>query len=98
MFPSPCGDQLAEAVRTGADPKAVVPGQYFVVRGGSAPVPPPGTTFSGAVGPTVGEAAAAVPHGLVRVSTAGAIRPLGGVVEWAPEVSRHGTVNQQHVN
>jgi hypothetical protein len=32
------------------------------------------------------------------VTTAGAIRSSGGIVEWAPEVSRHGTVNQQHVN
>jgi hypothetical protein len=97
-FPHPCGADLAEAVRKGADPKQVVPDTFLVVRGGRNPVEPPGTTFSAAVGPTVEAAAAALPHGQIRVATAGAIRARGGIVEWAPEVSRHGTVNQQHVN
>jgi hypothetical protein len=97
-FPHPCGDDFAEAVQKGADPKQVVPDGFVVIRGGKNPVEPPGTTFSGVVGPTIEAAAAALPHGQIRVATAGAIRARGGIVEWAPEISRHGTLNQQHVN
>jgi hypothetical protein len=97
-FPDSCGDQLAEAVHNGADPKLVVPGDFVVVRGGSTPIPPSATTFSAAVGPTLEAAAAAVPYGQIRVSTVDEIRQNGGVVEWVPELSRGGTVNRQHVN
>jgi hypothetical protein len=34
----------------------------------------------------------------VRAATAGEIRRRGGVVEWLPEVSAHGTLNEQHVH
>lgn len=98
MFPHACGAEFEEAVRNGADPKEVVPNGFAVVRGGGSPLQPSGTMFSGAAGPTLEAAASAVPHGRIRVSTAGAIRAEGGTVEWAPERSRHGTVNQQHVN
>jgi hypothetical protein len=98
MFPDPCGAEFAEAVRNGADPKTVVPDKYVIVRGGAVPIAPSGTPFSAAAGPTLEAAAAAVPHGQLRVTTAGAIRAQGGLVEWAPEVSRHSTPNQQHVN
>jgi hypothetical protein len=98
MFPDPCGAEFERAVRAGADPKQVVPNEYAVVHGGTAPMPPTGTRFSGAVGPSVESAAAAVPHGKVHVSTVGAVRAAGGVVEWKPEVSRFQTVNRQHVN
>jgi hypothetical protein len=98
MFPDPCGSEFAEAVRNGADPKAVVPDDFVIVRGGASPVAPTGTPFSAAAGPNLEAAAAALPHGQIRVTTAGTIRGQGGVVEWAPEVSRHGTPNQQHVN
>ena len=98
MFPDACGAGFAEAVKQGADPKPVIPDDYVIVRGGASPLDPPGTTFSGAIGPTLEAAAAAVPHGQIRVATVGAIRARGGTVEWAPELSRHGTPNQQHVN
>jgi hypothetical protein len=93
MFPDLCGGEFAEAVQNGADPKAVVPDEFVIDRGGSASLSPPGTPFSAATGPTLEAAAAAVPHGQVRVTTAGAIRAQGGIVEWAPEISRHGTPN-----
>src|SRR5271157_1334931 len=98
MFPQPCGAQLGDEVRNGADPKRVVPDAFVVVRGGAKPLPASGTTFSATVGPTLEAAAAAVPHGQVQMATAGAIRQNGGVVEWAAESSPHGTLNEQHVN
>lgn len=98
MFPHPCGATFAEAVRNGGDPKAVVPDEYFVVRGGIKPFPPPATEFSAHVGPTLDAAAAAVPYGQIREATVGDIRRLGGVVEGLPEHSRRGTLNQQHVH
>jgi hypothetical protein len=98
MFPHPCGAALAEAVRDGADPKDVVPDDYVVVRGGTKPFPPLGSMFSAHVGPTLESAAAAVPYGQVRVATVGDIGRAGGTVEWVPEHSRHGTLNEQHVH
>ncbi len=98
MFPHPCGADFARAVRQGADPAAVVPDDYVVVRGGTRPCPPPGETFSANVGPTPEAAAAALPHGQIRVTTAGAIRHNGGTIEWLPEYSPHGTLNEQHVH
>jgi hypothetical protein len=98
MFPHPCGADLAEAVRKGADPKVVVPDEFVVVRGGTKPMPPPGDSFSSTVGPTLEAAAAAVPHGQVRVTTARAIRAQGGTVEWFAEHTPHGTLNEQHVH
>lgn len=98
MFPDACGLELADAVLRGADPRSVVPDEYIVVRGGLKPVPPIGTTFSAVVGPSLEGAGAAVPNGNVRKTTAGAIRRLGGVVEWVEEHSPHGTLNRQHVH
>ncbi len=98
MFPHPCGRQLEAAVTAGADPRSVVPDDYVVVKGGTAPLPTDGGVFSGTVGPTLDAAACAVPHGQLRVSTVGAVRAAGGVVVWEPEVSRHLTTNLQHVN
>jgi len=98
MFPHQCGAQLAELARNGADPKRIVPNDFLVVRGGTKVLPPPGITFSATIGPTLDAAAAAVPHGQIRVASVGAIRQNGGVVEWAAETSPHGTINQQHVN
>ena len=69
-----------------------------VVRGGQSPMPPPGTQFSGSYGRTLEEAAAFIPHGTLRASTAGAVRAAGGSVEWELDVSRSGTPNQNHVN
>jgi hypothetical protein len=98
MFPHPCGAAFAEAVKNGADPKAIVPDDYVIVRGGMKPLPPLGVPFSANVGPTLETAAAAVPYGQIRVTTAGEIRRAGGIVEWLPEHSRHGTLNEQHVH
>ena len=69
-----------------------------VVRGGEAPMPSPGTKFSGSYGRDLEEAAAAVPHGTIRASTAGLIRANGGSVEWEPDLTRSGTLNLNHVN
>src|SRR6266446_2221736 len=95
-FPDPSGKQFADAVQKGAEPEDVVPDEFFVVRGGSAS--PPDPPLSCTVGPTLESAAAAIPHGRIRFSTAGEIRMRGGTIRWVPEVSRHGTVNQQHVD
>ena len=97
MFPHPCGAELAEAVRNGVDPSSVVPDAFIVVRGGTKPVPTPGVTISATVGPTFEAAASAVPHGQVRMTTVEEIRRRGGLVEWVPETSPHGTMNEQHV-
>lgn len=69
-----------------------------VVRGGLPPLPEPGTVFSGSYGKTLEEAAAAVPYGTIRATTAGAIRAVGGSVEWEPEMTRSGVLNRNHVN
>jgi len=98
MFPDPCGADFAEAVRNGADPMALVPDDYFTVRGGTRPLPPLGIVFSAFVGPTMESAAAAATYGQIRVTTVGEIRRAGGIVEWFPEPSRLGTLNQQHVH
>ena len=98
MFPDPCGVEFEEKERTGANPATLVPDNFRIVRGGNSPLPPAGEVFSGAVGPTLEAAAAAVPHGTIRTSTCGEIRLRGGTVEWRPEISRHGTINRQHVN
>lgn len=97
-FPHPCGQDYADAAARGVDPKAVVPDDHIIVHGGTAEIPPPGTKFSGAAGPTLEAAGVAVPHGQVRTTTAGAIRVQGGTVTWEPQLSRWLTPNPQHVN
>ena len=69
----------------------------IVVRGGANALPPPGTVFSGAVGETLEDAAAYVPHGTVRFTTVGAIMAAGGSVTLKPEVTRNGKLNERHV-
>ncbi len=69
-----------------------------VVRGGQSPLPEPGTPFSGSYGRTLEEAGAAVPYGTIRATTAGAIRAGGGSVEWEPDLTRSGVLNENHVN
>jgi hypothetical protein len=62
-------------------------------------MPATGTPFSAALGATLDESAAGVPHGLVRWTTAGHIRAAGGSVEHAPEPGPDsGTINRQHVH
>jgi len=97
-FPHACGQIFAEAVRNGTDPQTVVPDEFIVVRGGTKPMPQPGEIYSAHVGPTLETAAAASPYGQIRVTTAGDIRRAGGIVEWVPEYSRKGTLNEQHVH
>lgn len=70
----------------------------IVVRGGAGELPPPGTIFSGAVGETLEDAAAYVPHGTIRFTTIGAILASGGAVTLKPEVTRSGRINERHVN
>lgn len=98
MFPHPCGDQLEAAATAGTDPNSVVADDYFVVKGGTLPIPPTGMVFSGAAGPTLEGAACAVPHGKIQYAIVGDIRQGGGVVRWKPERSRYHTLNKQHVN
>jgi hypothetical protein len=43
-------------------------------------------------------AAAAVPHGTIRWTTAMTIQMAGGRIRWVPERSRYGILNEQHVN
>lgn len=90
---------LLDAVEKGADPRKVVPDGLIIVRGGVADVPATGVPFSGALGRTIREAGAGVPHNKFRVTTAGEIRAQGGIVEFAPEVDpRTGRLNVFHVN
>lgn len=70
----------------------------IVVRGGSNELPPPGTAFSGAVGKTLEDAAAYVPHGTIRFTTIGAILANGGSVTLKPEITRSGRINERHVD
>jgi hypothetical protein len=97
-FPDPCGDFFERAVQQGADPDQVVPDGYYVIRGGAADFDPNGGTYSCTVGPTPEAAAAALPHGKIRITTVEKIRVFGGIVRWTPEVSRYGTINKQHVD
>ncbi|MGW4215209.1 polymorphic toxin-type HINT domain-containing protein [Lentzea sp. NPDC004789] len=75
-----------------------VPDDYVIVRGGQSPMPGAGEVFSGSMGTSVGEAGAGVPHGSIRVTTAGAIRAAGGTVTYAPEPTAGGAMNYNHVN
>ena len=86
------------ALTKGGDPKTVVPDEYIVVRGGQKPMPPAGTTFSGATGATLEEAGSGVPHSTIRQTTAGEIRSKGGIVELKPEPARSGMINTKHVD
>ncbi|HEY3718478.1 MAG TPA: polymorphic toxin-type HINT domain-containing protein [Jatrophihabitantaceae bacterium] len=76
-----------------------VPDEHVVVRGGTTELPPPGEVFSGSHGSVLDDAAAGVPHGQIRATTAGEIRRNGGEVAYAPEYNeRVGRTNYQHVN
>jgi hypothetical protein len=76
----------------------LVPDDFVVVRGGTSDVPSPGEIFSGAAGRNLEDAAAGVPHGQIRETTAGQIRVGGGTVQHAPELTRSGVLNEKHVN
>ena len=72
--------------------------ESVVVRGGQSELPPAGEVFSGAVGKTIEDAAAFVPHGTIRSTTVGAIESNGGSVILKPELTRSGELNPRHVN
>ena len=74
------------------------PDASVIVRGGAGEMPAPGTVFSGSQGGTIAEAAQGVPHGTIRTTTAGEVRAAGGQVQVAPEATRSGQINGQHVN
>ena len=97
-FPHPSGTDFERAVAAGADPKTVVPDDFVAVRGGTTPLDPPGTVFSASVGPTLEDAACAIPYGQLRMTTVGQIRARAGIVEWLPEATRYCIVNLQHVD
>jgi len=93
--PNPLVDQL----EAGANPKTVVPDSAIIVRGGQAYAPQPGSVISAQMGSNAAEAAAGLPHGTVRVTTAREIRSAGGTVELMPEpVYPGGPMNTWHVN
>ncbi|HMS10356.1 MAG TPA: RHS repeat-associated core domain-containing protein, partial [Pyrinomonadaceae bacterium] len=73
-------------------------GNLTIVRGGTSPLPDPGTVFSGAFGSDITDAAAYVPHGQIRVTTVRAIIDSGGSVVPVPEMTRGGNLNLRHVN
>ena len=90
---------LANELARGADPKTVVPDDAVIVRGGKNYQSQPGNIISAQMGSSVPEAAAGLPHGVVRVASAGAIRGAGGEVELAPEPAwEGGPANTWHVN
>ena len=90
---------LANALAKGVDPKVVVPNDALIVRGGQIYQPQPGDVISAQMGANIAEAASGLPHGTVRVATAGAIRAAGGVVELDPEPAwKGGPVNTWHVS
>lgn len=92
---NPLVDELAK----GADPKTVIPDDTVIVRGGRNYQPQPGNEISAQMGSDAAEAASGLPHGTVRVATAGQIRAAGGAVELAPEEAWDGgPVNTWHVN
>jgi RHS repeat-associated protein len=93
------GGAAATARVDGVTPESWgAPDSNVVVRGGQGEMPPQGTTFSGAQGATLEDAAQGVPHGQVRESTAGQIRDAGGSVRSKPEMTRAGNLNEKHVN
>lgn len=73
-------------------------GDMVVVRGGTTDLPPRGAPFSGAVGYSLIDAAASVPHGTIRSTTVQAIINTGGSVILIPEPTRSGVINFRHVN
>jgi hypothetical protein len=90
---------LVKLLEAGADPKTVVPDDVIIVRVGQTYAHQPGNIISAQMGPSAAEAAAGLPHGTVRVTTAGEIRAAGGTVELVPEaVYPGGPLNTWHVN
>ncbi|MGB0064807.1 MAG: RHS repeat-associated core domain-containing protein, partial [Terracidiphilus sp.] len=75
-----------------------VPNGQTIVHGGEKPIPASGK-YSAAQGASVEEAGRGVPHGKVKVTTAGKIRAAGGTVRPKPEPAYPGgPINGQHVD
>jgi hypothetical protein len=90
---------LVKLLNTGADPKTIVPDDTIIVRGGQAYCHQAGISISAQMGLTYEEAASGLPHGTIRITTAGNIRAAGGSVELMPEaVYPGGPLNTWHVN
>jgi hypothetical protein len=90
---------LVKQLEAGANPKTVVPDSAIIVRGGQTYAPQPGNVISAQMGSSAADAAAGLPHGTVRVTTAGEIRAAGGTVELVPEAAYPGgPINTWHVN
>lgn len=98
--PSKGQDSAGSSSAPRGDPHAPgdVPNAGVIVRGGAGEMPAPGSVFSGSQGRSIEEAAAGVPHGTIRSTTAGEIRAGGGKVDVAPEPTKSGQINYQHVN
>lgn len=76
---------LVKQLEAGANPKTVVPDSAIIVRGGRAYTHQAGNIISAQMGSSAAEGAAGLPHGTIRVTTAGEIRAAGGTVELVPE-------------
>jgi hypothetical protein len=89
---------LADALAKGADPRTVIPDAAVIVRGGQNYQPHPGAVISAQMGANTEDAASGLPHGTIRIATAGEIRAAGGAVELDPEPAwKGGPVNTWHV-
>jgi len=90
---------LVKLLEAGANRKTVVPDSAIIVRGGQAYTHQSGNVISAQMGSSAAEAASGLPHGTVRITTAGEIRAAGGTVELVPEpVYLGGPVNTWHVS
>jgi hypothetical protein len=90
---------LVDQLQAGADPKTVVPDDAIIVRGGRDYHHQEGSVISAQMGSSIEDAASGLPHGTVRVSTAGHIRAAGGTIELMPEPAwEGGPDNTWHVN
>jgi RHS repeat-associated protein len=76
----------------------VVPDDYVIMIGGKPDPTTRDEVFSGNMGADDLEAAGGLPHGSVYRTTAGEIRAGGGTVTYAPEETRAGATNYNHVN
>ena len=76
-----------------------IPDDYVIARGGERPMPAPGPMFSASMGSTLEDSATGLPHGTIRVTTAGEIRRGGGQVTAVPEMDpKVGIINRRHVH
>ena len=90
---------LVKLLEAGANSKTVVPDRAIIVRGGQPYAHQPGNIISAQMGSSAVEAALGLPHGTVRITTAGEIRAAGGTVELVPEAAYlGGPINTWHVS